>query len=143
VHRAVTHDVGVIVGAGLIDAMIVGEYRVAGAKGGKPVTTYREPGNREWSQVMVRGTPMERCSVFEAHGTQSALFRMKAGCQIPDHHHANWVQVAVLSGQMRVEQEGSPMRQIPAGGVYFVDPGEDHVETAEVETVVLVTQPAT
>jgi hypothetical protein len=42
---------------------------------------------------------------------------------------------------MRVEQKARPARMVPAGGVYFVTPGEDHVETAEVETIVLVTQP--
>jgi hypothetical protein len=42
---------------------------------------------------------------------------------------------------MRVEQDASPVRIVPAGGVYFVSSGEDHVETAEVETIVLVTQP--
>jgi len=105
------------------------------------MTTYCDPDHRVWSPVLVRGTAMEACPVFDGHGTRSALFRMAAGCQIPDHHHANWVQVAVVSGRMRVEQDGTPARIVPAGGVYFVSPGEDHVETAEVETVVLVTQP--
>ena len=71
---------------------------------------------------------------------RSGVFRMSAGCQIPDHHHASWVQVAVLSGRRRVEQAGIPARIVPAGGLYFVNPGENHVETAEVETTVLVTQ---
>jgi quercetin dioxygenase-like cupin family protein len=84
---------------------------------------------------------MEECPVFENDGTHSALYRMASGCQIPDHHHASWVQVAVISGRMRVEQDEHPVRIVEAGGVYFVSPGEDHVETAEVETVVLVTQP--
>jgi quercetin dioxygenase-like cupin family protein len=105
------------------------------------MTSYYEPDSRVWSPVNVRGTAMEKSPVFEGHGTQSALFRMASGCQIPDHHHSNWVQAAVLSGRMRVEQDASPARVIPAGGVYFVSPGEDHVEIAEVETVVLVTQP--
>jgi quercetin dioxygenase-like cupin family protein len=105
------------------------------------MTTYHEPEDRVWSPVTVRGTPMDKCPVFEGHGTQSALFRMASGCQIPDHHHSGWVQVAVLSGRMRVEQKARPARMVPAGGVYFVTPGEDHVETAEVETIVLVTQP--
>ena len=106
------------------------------------MTTYHEPDSRTWSPVAVRGTPMETCPVFEGHGMRSALFRMASGCQIPDHHHSGWVQVAVISGRMRVEQEANPARIISAGGVYFVSPGEDHVKTAEVETVVLVTQSA-
>ena len=83
---------------------------------------------------------MEKCPVFEGDGMRSGLVRMASGCQIPDHHHSSWVQVAVISGRMRVEQDGSPVRIIPAGGVYFVSPGEDHVETAEVETILLVTR---
>jgi quercetin dioxygenase-like cupin family protein len=105
------------------------------------MTSYYEPDSRVWSPVNVRGRAMEKSPVFSGHGTQSALFRMASGCQIPDHHHSDWVQVAVISGRMRVEQDASPARIIPAGGVYFVSPGEDHVETAEVETIVLVTQP--
>ena len=104
------------------------------------MTTYHEPDNRVWSPVKVRGTAMERCPVFEGHGMRSGLFRMASGCQISDDHHSSWVQVAVISGRMRVEQDGSPAQIVRAGGVYFVSPGEDHVETAEVETIVLVTQ---
>ena len=26
---------------------------------------------------------------------RSEFFRMAPGCQIPDHHHSSWVQVAV------------------------------------------------
>ena len=106
------------------------------------MTIYNDPNSREWSQFTVRGTPMEKSPVFSGHGTQSVLFRMASGCQIPEHHHSDWVQVAVMSGRMRVEQDAKPPRLIPAGGVYFVSPGESHTETAEVETVVLVTQPS-
>jgi quercetin dioxygenase-like cupin family protein len=108
--------------------------------GNEAMTTYHEPDSRVWSPVAVRGTAMEKSPVFEGNGMRSALFRMAPGCQIPDHHHSSWVQVAVISGRMRVQQDASPARIIPAGGVYFVSPGEDHAETAEVETVVLVTQ---
>lgn len=106
------------------------------------MTSYYELAGRVWSPMSVRGTAMEMCPIFEDDDTRSALFRMAPGCQIPDHHHTHWVQVAVMSGRMRVEQDGMPARVVPAGGVYFVSPGEDHIETAEVETIVLVTQPA-
>jgi quercetin dioxygenase-like cupin family protein len=83
---------------------------------------------------------MDKAPVFEGHGTQSAFFRLARGCQIPHHHHVAWVQVAVISGRMRVEQKGQSGHLVEAGGVYVVNGGEDHTETAEVETVVLVTQ---
>ena len=104
------------------------------------MTTYHEADSREWSPVKVRGIAMEKCAVFEGDGMRSGFFRMASGCQIPNHHHSSWVQVAVISGRMRFEQDGNPVRTVSTGGVYFVSPGEDHVETAEVETIVLVTQ---
>ena len=57
-------------------------------------------------------------------GTRHAIspFRMASVCQIPDHHHSNWVQVAVISGRMRAEQDAGPARIIPAGGVLFRHP---------------------
>ena len=113
---------------------------VHGRAGRLVMTTYHVPDSREWSPVKVRGIAMENCPVFESDGIRSGFSRMASGCQIPHHHHSSWVQVAVISGRMRVEQDGSPAQIIPAGGVYFVSPGEDHVETAEVETILLVTR---
>jgi len=104
------------------------------------MTTYHEPAGRTWTTIAVRGTAMEKSSVFEAHGVRSAFFRMAPGCEIPEHDHTGWVQVVVMSGRMRVEQAGLPPRVIASGGAYFVSPGEEHREMAETETVVLVTQ---
>jgi quercetin dioxygenase-like cupin family protein len=104
------------------------------------MSTYHDPEARVWTTIAVRGTAMDKASVFEGHGVRSAFFRMPPGCRIPDHDHTDWVQVAVISGRMRVEQQGQQPRLIEAGGAYFVSPGEEHAETAEIETIVLVTQ---
>ena len=84
---------------------------------------------------------MQKAVVFEGdHDLRSAYFRMPAGCDIPPHDHAKWVQVTVLSGRMAVAQEGEPGREITAGGTYFVSPGETHAETALDDSLILVTQ---
>ena len=75
-----------------------------------------------------------------ALGLASAFFRMAAGCTIESHTHTKWVQVMVLDGCMRVTQENAVPFQAPSGSVYFVNPGFAHVETAMVDTLLLVTQ---
>jgi quercetin dioxygenase-like cupin family protein len=104
------------------------------------MSQYHDAGECTWVSTDVRGSRMETIPIFEEHNVLSALFRMPPGCVIPAHHHTNWVQVVVISGQLRVEQVGKPMRRVFSGGVYFVAAGEDHTETAEELTVVLVTQ---
>lgn len=105
------------------------------------MTHYIEPGKLEWSTVDVRGATIEKASVFEGgYGVRSAFFRMPAGCTVPSHDHSKWVQVMVLEGRMRVEQDGMAPREVAAGSCYFVDAGETHVEIAVEDTLVLVTQ---
>jgi quercetin dioxygenase-like cupin family protein len=94
-----------------------------------------------WSDVDVRGATMAKASVFEGdYDVRSAFFRMPAGCAVPPHDHSKWVQVMVLEGRMRVEQDGEPTQEVAAGGCYFVGAGETHSETAVEDTLVLVTQ---
>lgn len=105
------------------------------------MTQYHGGEELAWETVDVRGAEMQKAVVWEgAHDVRSAFFRMPAGLEIPDHSHTKWVQVMVLEGVMRVEQRGVPPREISAGGVYFVTPGENHVETAVEDCLVLVTQ---
>jgi len=105
------------------------------------VTRYIEPEKLVWSAVDVRGATMEKASVFEGgYGVRSAFFRMPAGCHVPPHDHSKWVQVMVLVGRMRVEQEDMAPCEVGAGSCYFVDAGETHVEIAVEDTLVLVTQ---
>lgn len=105
------------------------------------MTEYRSDEELTWETVDVRGASMGKAVVWEGdHDVRSAFFRMPAGLRIPPHDHSKWVQVMVLDGRMRVEQDGSAPREIATGGVYFVTPGETHVETALIETLLLVTQ---
>lgn len=99
-----------------------------------------EPGSA-WQPVDVYGASMEKHVVFEgAYDVRSAYFKMPAGCTIEPHRHTKWVQVAVLSGEMLVTQDGEPDRRVGPGQCYFVDAGETHAERAVEDTVVLVTQ---
>jgi quercetin dioxygenase-like cupin family protein len=94
-----------------------------------------------WQKVDVYGAAMDKAAVFEGgHGIRSAFFRMSAGCTIPAHKHTKWVQVMVLEGCMLVMQDGAEPFRAQGGSVYFVNPGFAHVETAEVESLLLVTQ---
>lgn len=105
------------------------------------MTHYRDPAALDWTEVDVYGTKMQKAVVFEGdYDVRSAFFRMPAGCAIDTHTHSKWVQVMVLEGRMRVEQDGEDAREIGAGECYFVDAGESHAETALVDTMVLVTQ---
>ena len=105
------------------------------------MTTYIDPSELDWTDVDVRSATMSKAVVFEGgYDVRSAFFRMPAGCAVPPHDHTKWVQVMVLEGQMRIEQDGQPDREVSAGGCYFVDAGETHVEVAVADTLVLVTQ---
>jgi quercetin dioxygenase-like cupin family protein len=105
------------------------------------MTRYIDPGALQWTFVDVRGAVMEKGEVFEGgYDIRSAYFRMPAGLNVPSHNHSKWVQVVVLEGRMRVEQDDVPAREIGAGACYFVEAGETHVETAVEDTLVLVTQ---
>lgn len=84
---------------------------------------------------------MEKAVVFEgAHGVRSAFFKMAAGAFIQSHKHTKWVQVMVLEGCMLVQQEAAEAFRAKSGSIYFVNPGFAHVETAEVDSLLLVTQ---
>ncbi len=84
---------------------------------------------------------MDKCTLWEGrHDTRAGLFRMPAGMQIAQHMHTRWVQVFVVEGGMRVDTAAGDTHTVSAGGYYFVEPGETHVETAICETLVLVIQ---
>ncbi|HEY2041293.1 MAG TPA: hypothetical protein VGH11_01360 [Jatrophihabitans sp.] len=84
---------------------------------------------------------MDEALIFQGdHDVLSAFYRIAAGQVIREHTHADWVQVMVLQGCIRVEQEGSEVVEAKTGSVYFVDPESSHIETALTESIVLVTQ---
>ena len=105
-------------------------------------TKYVTLDERNWFSAGVRGIEMKGATLWnEGFGLSTRVFRMPAGMQIPVHRHDVWLQVAVLSGQMKVRDEATnEERIIDTGGVYFIQPGTSHAETAVVETEVLVTK---
>ncbi|MBI9082275.1 MAG: cupin domain-containing protein [Desulfobacterales bacterium] len=95
-----------------------------------------------WEKASVRGgTVMDKCTIWEGdYDTRSAFFRMPKGMRIPRHNHPKWVQVMVVEGEMEVESDEAGKVRIGAGGCYFVETGDTHLETATQDTIVLVTQ---
>lgn len=94
-----------------------------------------------YDYVNVHGSMMDKAVVFEGdYDVRSAFFRMKADQVIPRHTHTKWVQVMIVSGSMKIEQEGVEDIEAVAGSVYFLDPHYPHTETALEDTLVLVTQ---
>ncbi len=95
-----------------------------------------------WEQATVRGgAVMSKSIVWEGeYDTRSAFFRMPKNMHIPKHTHPNWVQVRVVDGEIEVESDEDGPVRIKAGGCYFVEAGDTHVETAIEDSLVLVTQ---
>ena len=95
-----------------------------------------------WKDAQVRGgTVMKKSVVWEGgFDTRSAFFRMPKGMNIPVHTHPKWVQVMVVEGEIEVQTAEDGKVRIQAGGCYFVEPGDTHVETAIEDSLVLVTQ---
>lgn len=106
------------------------------------MTRYVTTKDMSWVQAPVRGgTVMEKCVIWEGeYDVRSAFFRMPEGMSIPQHTHPKWVQVMVLEGEIEVETAGNGKLRIGSGECYFVESGDTHVETALVDSLVLVTQ---
>ena len=106
------------------------------------MTRYVTASAMSWDKAPVRGgTVMEKCVIWEGeYDVRSALFRMPEGMSIPQHTHPKWVQVVVLEGEMEVATERDGKQRIKPGECYFVESGDTHIETALVDTLVLVTQ---
>jgi len=98
--------------------------------------------NLVWTDAPVRGgTVMNKSVVWEGKfGLRSAFFRMPLGMAIPKHTHPDWVQVMVVEGEIEVDSEQDGKHSVAAGGCYFVEPGDTHIEVAVIDSLVLVTQ---
>lgn len=106
------------------------------------MSRYYPKDRQSWDKTIVPGgAAMHKCIVWEGDfGIRSAFFRMPKGTANPKHTHSKWVQVMVLEGEMEIESGKDGVVRIAAGGCYFVEPGESHVEMALEDTLVLVTQ---
>ena len=95
-----------------------------------------------WEQAPVRGgIVIDKSVVWEGdYDTRSAFFRIPEGMTIPRHTHPKWVQVIVVEGEVEVETDEDGKVRIEAGGCYFVEAGDTHMETAIENSLVLVTQ---
>lgn len=109
---------------------------------GQEMTQYFPKDQLNFDSSPVRGgTVMEKSVVWEGdYDTRSAFFRMPKGMDIPEHTHPKWVQVMVVEGAMEIETDDDGKVRIDAGGCYFVEAGDTHMERALEDTLVLVTQ---
>lgn len=95
--------------------------------------------DRVWGSVPVAGVDMERCVLWDGRlNVFTGFYRMPRDMQLPLHRHALWVQVLVMEGRMQVDSGTAGTRTVDAGGYYFVEPGDEHVETALEDTLVFV-----
>lgn len=95
----------------------------------------------EWIQYDVRGTVMDKRVLWEGgFDIRSAIYRMPLGMVTQEHLHEEWVQVLVIEGEMKVEPAGREAVHVRAGGLYVLEPGDAHTETAVQNSVLLITQ---
>ena len=93
---------------------------------------------RKWVAEPVVGHDIERCKMwYDGQSVSASLVRMAANNRLSLHRHDTWVQVFMVSGNMRWES-GGEQRTVGPGDYYFVSPGEEHIETSIDECVVLV-----
>ena len=94
---------------------------------------------REWIHENVVGHAIDRCKLwYDGHGVSFSLVKMPANYELSLHRHETWVSVFVVEGSMLVKGAGEDEQKVGTGGFYFVNPGEEHVETSVDETTVLI-----
>ncbi|WP_442575342.1 cupin domain-containing protein [Microbacterium sp. F51-2R] len=95
----------------------------------------------EWIRHDVRGTVMDKRVLWEGgFDIRSAIYRMPSGMVTQEHRHDEWVQVLVIEGEMKVEPVGKDAVRVRAGGLYVLEPGDAHTETAAEDSLLLITQ---
>ena len=96
------------------------------------------PIDRSWIHEDVVGHAIDRCKLwYDGHGVSFSLVNMPSDHRLSLHRHESWVSVFVVEGSMKVESAGST-QHVDKGGYYFVEPGEEHVETSIEATTVLI-----
>jgi quercetin dioxygenase-like cupin family protein len=84
---------------------------------------------RKWIEAVGFGGPESHEVVFEGgYGVRTAIFRTAAGSQIPSHVHTSWAALIILDGRVRMEQDNAEPIEGGAGTVFFVEPGQQHVD---------------
>jgi quercetin dioxygenase-like cupin family protein len=97
------------------------------------------PNDRTWIHEDVVGHAIDRCNLwYDGHDVSFSLVEMPASHRLSLHRHETWVAVYVVKGAMEVESDGGAPARVEAGGFYFVNPGEEHVETSLEPTTVMI-----
>ncbi|WIX75047.1 cupin domain-containing protein [Amycolatopsis carbonis] len=99
---------------------------------------FTQVGEREWIHEDVVGHAIDRCKLwYDGHGLSFSLVKMPPDHELSLHRHETWVSVFVVDGVLKWEGGGQE-RKLGAGDFYFVQPGEEHVETSLEDTTVLI-----
>ena len=89
------------------------------------MTQYAMKREREFKADSAVGHAIPRAVLYEGHGVQTSIVRMREGQDLGPHRHDSWIQVFVLTGSLYCSNDD---RTCQAGDSYFVDPGDEHVE---------------
>ncbi|MCV7408196.1 hypothetical protein AWC05_18985 [Mycobacterium florentinum] len=95
--------------------------------------------DQRWASAYLAGFNVEECRLWDKGNLFAGIFKLPKGFVFPHHSHRSWVQIFVLDGQIRVDLDGHEPKSISAGGYYFVEPGDPHVETVEEDLTAFVT----
>lgn len=94
--------------------------------------------DRAWIHEDVVGHAIDRCKLwYDGHGISFSLVKMPPDYELSLHRHETWVAVFLVEGTMKWAGGGEE-RKLSAGDFYFVNPGEEHVETSIDHTTVLI-----
>lgn len=94
---------------------------------------------REWIHEDVVGHAIDRCKLwYDGHDVSFSLVKMPPNYELSLHRHDTWVSVFVVEGSIMVQSKGADDQKVGVGGFYFVNPGEEHVETSIDGTTVLI-----
>ncbi|MGH8196221.1 MAG: cupin domain-containing protein [Woeseiaceae bacterium] len=94
--------------------------------------------DQQWVSAQLAGFHVEECRLWDEDNLFAGLFKLPKGFVFPHHSHRNWVQIFVLSGQIRVDLDGHDPESVSAGGYYFVEPGDPHIETVEEDLIAFI-----
>lgn len=100
------------------------------------MTKYTQVHERVFSDNTVVGHAVPRCMMWDdGHGVQTSIVKLQKGKDLGWHRHETWVQVFILSGALHCTLDDRTCRP---GDYYFVEPGDEHCETALEESEIMI-----
>jgi len=106
------------------------------------MSKYVTAAEQEWTTATIRSIwEMQSATLWnDGHDIATRIYRVPKGLHFERHRHYVFVQLFIVSGKYRIEQECVGERVLEAGDIAFVEPGDVHTETALEDTVILSTK---